>query len=55
MCYDLLDYYFSVAENPTWKYFANYAEKIIHARAEVERDLQERFERKKMAERWLNE
>ena len=54
-CYELLEYYFGVAENPTWKYFANYAQKIIEARVDVEEDLRERAERRKLAERWLNE
>lgn len=27
-CYDLLDYYFSVAEFPTWNYFSYNAEKF---------------------------
>ena len=54
-CYDLLEYYFSVAQSPTWKYFANYADKIIDAREEYERDLQERAERRKKAKEWLNE
>ena len=54
-CYDLLQYYFSVAQSPTWKYFANYADKIIDAREEYQRDLQERSERRKKAREWLNE
>jgi hypothetical protein len=54
-CYELLEYYFDVAESPTWKYFANYAQKIIETRADVEEDLRERAERRKLAERWLNE
>lgn len=54
-CYDLLEYYFSVAETPTWKYFANYADKIIDARDEYKRDLEERAERRKLAKQWLNE
>jgi hypothetical protein len=53
-CYDLLAYYFDVSETPTWKYFANYAEKIIDARAERERDIQERKERRQLAKEWLN-
>ena len=53
-CYDLLNYYFEVSENPTWKYFANYADKIIDARAQYERDLQERQERRRLAKEWLN-
>jgi hypothetical protein len=54
-CYDLLDYYFDVAESPTWKYFANYADKIVYAREQVEQDKRERAERREQARRWLNE
>lgn len=54
-CYDLLEYYFGVAQAPTWKYFANYADKIIDARQEYEQDLKERAERRKRAKEWLNE
>jgi hypothetical protein len=54
-CYDLLDYYFSVAQSPTWKYFANYADKIIDSRTDYQKDLQERAERRAKAKAWLNE
>jgi hypothetical protein len=54
-CYDLLEYYFEAAETPSWKYFANYADKIIDARKEYKRDLEERAERRKLAMQWLNE
>lgn len=54
-CYDLLEYYFEVADKPAWKYFANYAEKIIDAREEYQRDLKERAERRSKAKEWLNE
>ena len=54
-CYDLLEYYFEAAESPSWKYFANYADKIIDARKEYKRDLEERAERRKLAMQWLNE
>jgi hypothetical protein len=54
-CYDLLDYYFQVASNPAWKYFANYAEKIIDGRRDYHKDLEERAERRKLAQQWLNE
>jgi hypothetical protein len=50
-----LEYYFSVAQTPTWKYFANYADKIIDARAQYEQDLKERAERRKKAKEWLDE
>jgi hypothetical protein len=54
-CYDLLDYYFSVAQNPSWKYFANYADDIINKRTLLEDDAQERLERRKLARKWLSE
>jgi hypothetical protein len=54
-CYDLLEYYFDVAQSPTWKYFANYADKIIEARKQFEQDLKERAERRAKAKEWLNE
>jgi hypothetical protein len=54
-CYDLLEYYFEAANNPAWKYFANYADKIIDGRADYKRDLEERAERRKLAQQWLNE
>lgn len=53
-CYDLLSYYFEASEKPTWKYFANYADKIIDARAEHERDNAERKQRRQLAKEWLN-
>jgi hypothetical protein len=52
-CYDLLEYYFSVAPSPSWKYFANYADKIIEAREQVSQDLKERAERRQKAKEWL--
>lgn len=54
-CYDLLEYYFSVAESPSWKWFANYADKIIDGRQRVVQDLAERAERRAKAKEWLNE
>jgi hypothetical protein len=54
-CYDLLEYYFEVSQNPNWKYFANYADKIIDGKEQYKRDLEERAERRKKAKEWLNE
>jgi hypothetical protein len=54
-CYDLLAYYFEASQTPTWKYFANYAEKILEAKEQLEQDNKERKERLKMARAWLNE
>jgi hypothetical protein len=54
-CYDLLDYYFSIAQEPSWNYFSYNAEKILNGRAEVEQDKKERAERRLMAKEWLSE
>jgi hypothetical protein len=54
-CYDLLDYFFEASPSPTWKYFANYADKIIDARDQYNQDLIEREQRRKMAKEWLSE
>jgi hypothetical protein len=54
-CYDLLQYYFDVSENPSWKYFANYADQIISKRKQLQQDLQERAERRLKAKEWLSE
>lgn len=54
-CYDLLQYYFDVSQNPNWKYFANYADKIQDSRSNYEQDLQERIQRRRMAKEWLSE
>jgi len=54
-CYDLLDYYFLIAQEPSWNYFAYNAEKILNGRAEVEQDKKERAERRQMAKEWLSE
>ena len=54
-CYDLLEYYFEVAVNPSWKYFANYADAILEKRLQQNIDKQERVERRNMARKWLSE
>jgi dissimilatory sulfite reductase (desulfoviridin) alpha/beta subunit len=54
-CYDLLQYYFDVAQNPGWKYFANYAQDIIDRREQYRQDLIERKHRREQAKKWLSE
>ena len=54
-CYDLLEYYFSVAQSPSWNYFAYNAEKIFQARLDKQNDDKERSERRRMAKEWLSE
>ena len=54
-CYDLLQYYFSIAQEPSWNYFAYNAEKILNGKLDIEQDIKERTERRKLARRWLSE
>jgi len=54
-CYDLLQYYFDVAQSPSWKYFANYAQEIIDRKDQYEQDLLERQQRREQAKKWLSE
>jgi len=54
-CYDLLDYYFSVAQEPSWNYFAYNAEKILNGKIDKEQDDKERIERRRLARKWLSE
>jgi hypothetical protein len=54
-CYDLIEYYFSIAQEPSWNYFAYNAEKILNGKLDVEQDIKERVERRKLARRWLSE
>jgi hypothetical protein len=55
LCYDLLEYYFKVAQEPSWNYFAYNAEKILKARLDKQQDDMERLERRKKAKEWLSE
>jgi hypothetical protein len=54
-CYNLLDYYFSIAQDPTWNYFAYNAEKILNGKLDKEQDDKERIERRVRAKEWLSE
>ena len=54
-CYDLLDYYFNVAQNPTWNFFAYNAQDILNGREEINKDIKERQERRELARKWLSE
>ena len=55
VCYDLLEYYFSIAESPSWNYFSYNTEKILQNKLDKERDIKERLERREMARKWLSE
>jgi hypothetical protein len=54
-CYELLEYYFSIAQEPSWNYFAYNAEKILNSKKEYILDLEERRERRELARKWLSE
>jgi hypothetical protein len=54
-CYDILEYYFSIAQEPSWNYFAYNTEKIINGKKETEQDKIDRAERRRMAKEWLSE
>lgn len=54
-CYDLLEYYFNIAQSPSWNYFSYNTEKILQAKIEKEKDIQERIERRRKAKEWLSE
>ncbi len=54
-CYDLLDYYFNIAQDPTWNFFAYNAEKILNGKLDKEQDDKERSERRARAKEWLSE
>ena len=54
-CYDLLEYYFSIAQDPTWNFFAYNAEKILNGKLDKEQDDKERSERRARAKEWLSE
>jgi hypothetical protein len=54
-CYDLLQYYFDVAQTPNWKYFANYAQDIIDRRNQYSQDILDRQQRRIAAKKWLSE
>jgi hypothetical protein len=54
-CYDLLDYYFQVASNPSWNFFAYNAQQILNGRSATEQDIKDRAERRQLARKWLSE
>jgi hypothetical protein len=54
-CYDLLEYYFSVAQEPSWNYFTYNEEKILNGKIDKEQDDKDRLERRRLAKEWLSE
>jgi len=54
-CYDLIEYYFDVAQTPTWKYFSNNAHDIYEKREQYTKDIEDRKQRRQEAKKWLSE
>lgn len=54
-CYELLEYYFDITDNPTWNHFAYIAHDILERKRDQEKDLQDRLKRREMAKEWLSE
>jgi hypothetical protein len=52
-CYDLVDYYFAVSVNPTWKWFAYNADKIYSAKKLKAEDDRVRAIMREQAKEWL--
>jgi len=52
-CYELLDYYFRISETPSWKWFANNAEKLYKNLQAKKEDDRIRAELRKQAKEWL--
>lgn len=55
VCYELLEYYFDVTQNPTWNHFSYIAHDILEAKEQYKKDLEERKDRMKKAKEWLGE
>ena len=52
---DAMDYYFKVNERPTWKSFANNADRLLQSMAAKKADDEFRAQMRQKAKEWLNE
>ena len=52
--YDVMEYYFSIQQRPTWKGFANNVDRLIQSKKDREEDDRLRAERRAMAKEWMN-
>jgi hypothetical protein len=53
-CYEMLDYYFRISETPSWKWFANNADKLYKNLQGKKEDDRIRELMKQQAKDWLN-
>lgn len=51
--YDILEYYVSVAQSPSWKWFTNNADKVFDAKQAKEQDDKNRELLRQQAKEWL--
>ena len=54
-CYDLIEYYFNIAQEPNWNFFSYNAEKILNGKIDKEQDDRDRIQRRLKAKEWLSE
>lgn len=52
-CYEMLDYYFRISETPSWKWFANNADKLYKNLQNKKEDDRIRQVLKEQAKDWL--
>lgn len=52
--YAIMEYYFKINPRPTWKGFANNADRILQSMLDKQEDDRLREERRKQAKEWLN-
>lgn len=55
LCYELLEYYFEITDNPKWNHFAYIAHDILARKQEHDKDILDRAERRMRAKAWLDE
>ena len=52
--YKVMEYYFKINPKPTWKGFANNADRLLQSMIDKEEDDRLRAERRQKAKEWLN-
>jgi hypothetical protein len=55
MCYRMIEYYFLNSSRHDWSHFVYSADKIYKNIIEIDKDKEERFQRRILARRWLSE
>lgn len=55
VCYDIMDYYFSISPSPTWSSFTYRAGDLLEAKIARQKDDAFRKDMREKAKRWLGE